>query len=217
LVVEPFVPGQFINVGMMVDGARIKRSYSLASAPGAPAELYLVRVEDGQLTPRLFELGVGDEIELTTSGTGHFVLDEVPDSAHRLWLIATGTGLAPYVSMLREGTVQRRFETIVVVHGVRYPRDLGYREELEAWAHRGDIVYVPTATRQAAPGVLEGRLPALLRGGALEQPAPLDAEGHVMLCGNPAMIVDMAAALEERGLRKHRRRRPGHFSFEKYW
>ncbi|MEM6786653.1 MAG: ferredoxin--NADP reductase [Myxococcota bacterium] len=230
---EEFVPGRFVNVGLEIDGALVKRSYSLGSAPNAPPELYLVRVEGGALTPRLHDLGPGDELLVNPHAAGFFTLDEVPD-ARDLWMLATGTGIAPFLSMLRAGAddLRRRFERIVVVHGVRFLRDLGYRAELEALAARGTITYVPATTREPATagvdaddvatrmGPLRGRLPHLIESGALATRVGVDlsaAHSHVMLCGNPAMIDAAATVLAARDMVKHRRRRPGHVTFEKYW
>lgn len=217
--IDNFVPGRFLNVGLEVDGELVKRSYSLGSPPGAPPEFYLVRVEGGALTPPLYELGVGDDVLVSPRAAGFFTLDEVPN-ARDLWMVATGTGIAPYVSMLRAGEGLDRFERIVVVHGVRHLADLGYRTELETMAAEGKLTYLPACTRESAEGVLDGRLPERLTDGGLEARAGVEvtpAHSHVMLCGNPGMIDGIVATLKTRDMSKHRRRRPGHISFEKYW
>jgi ferredoxin--NADP+ reductase len=138
-------------------------------------------------------------------------------------MVATGTGLAPYLSMLRQGDALQRFERVVVVHGVRRTDELAYREELERLGaeHAGTLAYVAAVSRDPEAGsVQHGRVTALLQSGALESAAgvSLSAErSHVLLCGNPEMIGDMSALLEARGLDKHRQRRPGHVSNESYW
>lgn len=221
-----FVPGQFVNLGLDVDagsgGPRIKRSYSLASPPGAPTEVYLSLVEGGALTPALFERGPGDRVWLDDRALGFFTLEHVPP-AGRAWLLATGTGLGPFLSMLRSESIWQRFERIVLVQGVRYVAHLGYAEELQRIAAErgGQLIYLPLVTREAPPpGGLAGRLPTLIESGALEQrvgltfAAPTD---HVLMCGNPAMISEVQAVLGGRGLIKHRPRKPGHISFESYW
>lgn len=216
---EAFTAGQFVNVGLTLDGTFVKRSYSLASAPHLPAELYLVVVPGGALTPHLYELGIGDRVQMSSQGSGLFTLQHVPD-AREAWLVCTGTGLAPYLSMMREGEIFRRFETIVLVHAVRHGHDLSYREEIEALVDARGIRYLPVVSREDCPGCLQGRIPALLRDGTLERRADLALapdRSHVLLCGNPGMIADMVAALGERGMKKHRRRDPGHITFEKYW
>lgn len=214
-----FSPGQFINVGLIIDGELVKRSYSLASAPSAPAELFLVKVDTGALTPRLFTLGVGDTVRVDDVAHGFFTLEHVPD-ARVLWLIATGTGLGPFMSMIRSGRLWSRFERVVVVHGTRVSEHLGYRDELEQLAERRPLCYLPILTREHHEEILHGRIPAAIRAGTLETASgekldPIDT--HVMLCGNPGMIADTIACLGERGMSKHRTRKPGHITTEKYW
>src|SRR5690606_5719268 len=116
---EAFVPGQFLNVGLDVDGTFVKRSYSLASAAHQPAELFLVLVPGGALTPHLHALGLGDRVKVSSHGAGVFTLEHVPD-AREAWLICTGTGLAPYLSMMRSGEIFSRFDEIVLVQAVRF-------------------------------------------------------------------------------------------------
>lgn len=216
--VLPFSPGQFVNVGLDLSGDFVRRSYSIASAPEAPLELYLVKVEGGALTPHLYELGVGATVRIDDKPYGVFTLEHVPD-ADVLWLVASGTGLGPYVSMLRSGRLWPRFATVVLVHGARYAAHLGYRDELTALAERRPFRYVPMVTRERHEDLLNGRIPAGLESGVIEKAAghALDTASHVMLCGNPRMIADTISVLERRGLKKHRTRAPGHISTEKYW
>jgi ferredoxin/flavodoxin---NADP+ reductase len=216
-----FRPGQFMNLGLHLPSGFVSRSYSLASAPGAPLEVLLARVGDGALTPALFELQPGAAVFLDAKPQGFFTFDYVPP--HReLWLLATGTGLGPFLSMLRSGAAFERAERVVLVHGTRGAAELAHRTELEALvAERGGAFrYVPVLSRHPEPELLQGRLTAALGSGDLERRAetPLSAESaHVMLCGNPAMIDDVIAQLAERGLKRHRQRSPGHITTEKYW
>ncbi len=218
--IEPHEPGQFLNIGLRLDRQVVRRAYSLASPPGAPPEFYLVRVAGGALTPALYDLALGDEIEIDPHPQGFFVVSEVP-AARDLWLVCTGTGLGPYLAMLRHGEVLRRFESVTLVHGVRGVRELGYRDELEALA-RADVRfrYLAVLSRESVDGMVHGRITAALDGGELERAAGRTLapdSSQVMLCGNPAMIADMMARLGQRGLEKHRRRKPGHITVEKYW
>lgn len=218
----PFRAGQFVSLALEANGERTARSYSMASAPGEPLAFYLTLVADGALTPRLFALGEGDRLLVNPLAAGNFTLERVPD-ARVLWLIATGTGLGPYVSMLRTAEPWSRFERLVVVHGVRAPDHLAYREELagRSAAHEGRLTCVPLVSRDpAASGVLHGRITTALESGALEEAAgaSLDPEtSQVLLCGNPGMIGEMQALLATRGLQRNRRRAPGHVTVEKYW
>jgi ferredoxin--NADP+ reductase len=216
-----FRPGQFMNLGLQLPAGFVSRSYSLASAPGQELEVLLARVGEGALTPALFELVPGAVVTLDPKPQGFFTFDYVPPHRH-LWLLATGTGLGPFLSMLRSGEAFARAERVVLAHGTRGPTELAHREELEALTHErpGAFTYVPVLSREREPGQLEGRITSALTSGALEQRAalPLSAEtAHVLLCGNPAMIEDVTTHLAERGLRRHRQRAPGHITTEKYW
>ncbi len=216
-----FVPGQFFNVGLDVGGTRVRRAYSAASAPNAPLEFVISRVPSGQLTPSLFEVRPGEEIQVDDGATGFFTLDFLPPGVSDLWLVATGTGIGPYISMLRAGALDQ-YQRVVLVHGVRHVAELTYGAELASFCQRANRFYVPTVTGadEVAPGGLHGRIPALIASSSLEDAAgvALDPErSHVLLCGNPDMIKDAMAALEQRGLRRHKRREPGHITTEKYW
>lgn len=219
--VGPFKPGQFLNLGLPLGEEPIFRAYSLASAPGAPLEFFLSEVESGTFTPSLFQTRVGDPVLVDPMPHGFFTLDWVPE-AEELWLIATGTGLGPFISMLRSGEPQRRFRRVVVVHGVRRAAHLAYAAEIGALAKalEGRLVWVPLVSRDTPPpGALAGRVTTALVEGRLEAVAgPLLAErAHVMLCGNPEMVDEMFELLAARGMRRHRARKPGHITVEKYW
>jgi ferredoxin--NADP+ reductase len=219
---SPCIPGQFINLGLDLGGGRVKRSYSLASAPGQPCEVYLSLVSGGALTPALFERAAGDAVWLDDRALGFFTLEHVP-KAERAWLLATGTGLGPFLAMLRSPTIWQRFSHVVLCHGVRHVSHLGYAEELSRLAreHEGQLDYLPLLTGDPPPaGGLSGRLPALIESGQLEARVGLrfdPALDHVLLCGNPGMISEVQAVLGARGLDKHRPRKPGHITIESYW
>lgn len=217
-VAKDFEPGQFATLGLVVDGETVKRAYSVASAPGRPLEFFIVQVDGGKLSPRLWALEPGQTVWVRDRIAGLFTLRDTEDGG-TLWLVSTGTGLAPYISMLRQGDVLQRFDRIVVVHGVRHASQLAYREELEAFA--GDrVTYVPCLSRDDAPGCLRGRVTSLFHSGALEEYVGdrLESEGHhVMLCGNPDMVVDAVTMLEARGLQVRKPRRPGQIHLERYW
>lgn len=210
-----------MNLGLSLPSGFVSRSYSLASAPGEELEVLLARVGEGALTPALFSLAPGSELSLDPKPQGFFTFDYVPP--HReLWMLATGTGLGPFISMLRSGEPFTRAERVMLVHGTRSAAELAYRAELEALVaqRRGAFVYVPVLSRNYEPDLLQGRLTGALASGELEKRAgaKLDAAAsHLMLCGNPAMIDEVTAQLAERGLQRHRQRKPGHITTEKYW
>lgn len=218
--VEPFVSGQFLMLGLQVGEEFVKRAYSVASCAGQPPEFYIALVEDGELTPSLYQLQPGDPVGITRSAQGHFTLEYVVD-APALWFISTGTGLAPFIAMMRTEEPWRRFGKVIVVHGVRHSADLAYQEELAAHsaAHPGQLVYIPTVTRDPdAQGVLHGRIPGLLdqmqeRAGVALAPDT----SQVLLCGNPAMIKDLETWFNERGMPRNKKSRPGNVTTERYW
>lgn len=212
-----FEAGQFVRIALDISAERIARPFSFVNPPSEPVhEFYGIVVPEGPLSPRLARLQAGDALYVATNPAGFLVLSEVPD-ARTLWLVSTGTGIAPFLSMLRTEAPWKRFENVVLVHAVRHARELVYRELIASIPR---VKYVPFASREEAAGALSGRIPAAIRDGRLEAAAgqALSAEGsHVMLCGNPDMLRDATAALQERGLRKHRRRAPGHITVESFW
>jgi ferredoxin--NADP+ reductase len=217
-----FEAGQFVRLALDVGGERIARPFSFVNAPADPVlEFYGVIVPEGPLSPRLARLAAGDALYVAPNPSGFLVLSEVPD-AEALWLLSTGTGLAPFLSILRTETPWRRYASVVLVHGVRFARELVYRETIEAVARaRGArFRYLGFVSREQAPGSLSGRIPAAIEDGRLERAAGLalaPATSQVMLCGNPDMLKDAGAALAARGMKKHRRRSPGQITVESFW
>jgi ferredoxin--NADP+ reductase len=217
-----FDAGQFVRIALDIDGERVARAFSLVNAPDEPLlEFYGIVVPQGPLSPRLARLEAGDRLFVASNPAGFLVLKELPD-AETLWLMATGTGIAPFVSMLRAGTPWQRFKSVVLVQAVRHAPELVYRDEVDrARAKHGPrFRYVPVVSREDVPGTLRGRIPALLDDGRLEAAAGLELApeaSQVMLCGNPDMLKDTTAALAGRGLRKNRRRAPGQITVESFW
>ena len=221
-----FTAGQFAKLALPAPpGSKepmLGRPYSFVNPPGAPAhEFYLVVVPEGPLSPRLAALVPGDRLWLLARANGFFTIDEVPP-APSLWCLATGTGLGPFLSMLRTPAMWQRFPRVVLVHAVRYARELVYAEEIAgiARAHPDAFRFVSVVSREVRPEALRGRIPALLADGQLEARAGLALgpdTAHAMLCGNPQMVDDTQALLGERGMRRHRRREPGHITVETYW
>jgi ferredoxin/flavodoxin---NADP+ reductase len=216
-----FEAGQFVRIALDVAHQRVARPFSFVNPPQDPVlEFFGVTVPQGPLSPRLARLRAGDRLYVAHNPAGFLTLSEVPD-AESLWLIATGTGLAPFLSILRTEAPWMRFRTVVLVHAVRHARELVYQEIVSrVRSTRPDFRYVTFVSREAAPGSVSGRIPAAVRDGRLERAAALQlapGTSQVMLCGNPEMLKDASAALAERGLRKHRRRSPGHITVESFW
>ncbi|MDX1375448.1 MAG: ferredoxin--NADP reductase [Burkholderiales bacterium] len=217
-----FEAGQFVKIALDVDGERVARPFSFVNPPAdAVLEFYGVIVPDGPLSPRLARLGAGEALHVATNPSGFLVLSEVPD-AQTLWLMSTGTGIAPFLSILADEAVWQRFASVVLVHAVRRAAELTYRERLDALGARvGErLRVVSMVSREAARGALAGRIPAAIADGRLAAAAgrALSVAGsQVMLCGNPAMIRDASEALKALGMRKHRRRSPGQITVETFW
>jgi ferredoxin--NADP+ reductase len=237
----PFEAGQYAVLGLLGREPRvpeadpedpappadtlIRRAYSVASSSleRGHAEFFVNLVASGTLTPRLLALPHGGRIWLSAKATGMFTLNRVaPDKA--VVLVATGTGLAPYVSMLRTILVRETTRRFVVLHGARYSWDLGYRGELESLSRlRPNLVYIPSITRpERDPHFvgLTGRVQSLLADGVVERQAdvPLDpSKAEVFLCGNPDMIVEAKGLLVERGYVQDKGREPGTLHVEEYW
>ena len=206
----------------------IKRAYSIASSSKQREylEFYVTMVRSGELTPRLFALQPGGRLWLGPSVTGHFTLDGVPPEAD-LYLLATGTGLAPYMSMLETELAQpTSSRNVVIAHGAWNSWDLGYRPELEMMARRHDHVsYIPSITPQEPDETWKGEtgyLQEQLEDGRLERLSgvPLDPERtHVFLCGHPLMIQEVTRVLLDRGFTQWSKRKnpEGTIHTEKYW
>lgn len=241
-----FTAGQYCVLGLPPDAARaeasgddpplnekerqrmIRRAYSIASSSkaGEYLEFYISLVHSGGLTPRLFALGKGDRVWLGPKPTGLFTLDSVTPTAS-LFLISTGTGLAPYVSMLRSDLLEQvERPKVVVAHGARYSWDLGYRGELEALARQYPerLCYVPSITRPDEDPDWQGEtgyLQEQIKSGRLEARAGVSltpGNCHVFLCGNPTMIDQTTEMLEGRGFSVWSRKNlEGQIHLEKYW
>jgi len=215
-----FEAGQFVRLALDIDGERIARPFSFVNPPADPVhEFYGIVVPEGPLSPALARLQPGDTLYLAPNPAGFLVLSEVPD-AETLWLVSTGTGIAPFLSILRTEAPWRRFRSVVLVHAVRHAKELVYRDLILEISRKQKLRYVSFVSREPHPGALSGRIPAAVRDGRLERAAGLEIapeSSQVLLCGNPDMLKDATAALVERGLRKHRRRNPGQISVESFW
>jgi ferredoxin--NADP+ reductase len=237
-----FTPGQFAVLGLPGAAVRcpesdqeqplpdpdriVLRAYSIASSSVARQylEFYITLVHSGSLTPRLFHLGIGDPVWLGPRITGRFTLDDVPAGAS-VALIATGTGIAPYMSMVRTILGQQDRRGIAVIHGARHSWDLGYSSELIALERVCPVFsYIPIVSApdgEPVPwGGLTGYAQDAWKGGVLAdkwgfQPTPADT--HVLLCGNPTMIQTMEGILQEEGYAEHTPKSPGQYHVEKYW
>jgi ferredoxin--NADP+ reductase len=204
----------------------IRRAYSAASSSLDEhyLEFYVSLVRSGSLTPRLFALKRGDGLWLSPKMTGMFTMDKVPADQH-IVLIATGTGLAPYMSMLRSHLSEQNDSRVLVVHGANHSWDLGYRAELSTMQRlTSRLTYVPIVSKPEEELVpwngLTGFIHDFWGGEALVrawQFAPSPSTTHVFLCGNPLMIEAMFKVLGAQGYVEHTSKQPGQIHLEKYW
>ncbi len=221
-----FRSGQFIMMGLENEGRPLLRAYSLASAHyEEELEFFSIKVPDGPLTSRLQHLEVGDEVIVGRKPTGTLLIDNLREGRN-LFLLGTGTGLAPYLSIIKDPETYDRFERVVVVHGCRWVSDLAYgdfisnelpNDEFVGESAQAKLSYYPTITRE--PFRNQGRISALLGSGKLSDdlglPAIDRANDRFMLCGSPAMLADIRAILDERGFEEGNHGEPGDYVIEK--
>ncbi|UDG80014.1 ferredoxin--NADP(+) reductase [Candidatus Steffania adelgidicola] len=221
--ISPFTAGQFTKLGLDIDGKKVQRAYSYVNPPcNYNLEFYLISVPKGTLSPALQVLQPGNSLMLTKESAGFFVLNEIPP-CENLWMLATGTAIGPYLSILEQGEGLERFKQIILVHAVRFSQDLSYLPKvLELKQRYNNKLRVQTVvSRERILGSLTGRFPKLIADGSLEEALDLrlNAENsHVMLCGNPQMVRNTQKFLmESRRMRKHFKYKPGHITSEHYW
>lgn len=223
-----FENGQFVMIGLDIDGKLLLRAYSIASANYEDElEFLSIKVPDGALTSRLQHIEVGQELILSTRPTGTLVADYLKPGKH-LYFLATGTGLAPFMSIIKDPNIYEKYEKIILVHGVRYISELAYKEticnELPTNEFFGDLVkekliYYPTVTREAfSTKEHQQRITTLLAQNILTKEIELPdldpSSDRVMLCGNQAMLDDTISILTSKGFKKATSREQGDYVIE---
>ena len=224
-----FTPGQFARIGVRDrdNDTTIWRAYSIASASyDEHLEFFSVVVPGGAFTSRLATLREGDPILVERKSYGFLTTDRF-DSGHDLWMLATGTGLAPFLSILHEFDTWESYDNLVLVQSVRTQPELAYEDLIRGFekseyyaqfAHK--LRYARIVTREPVPGTLRDRVTKLLASGVLEENVGIKLDldrSRIMLCGNPEMVEDSRALLTSRGFRVSRRGEPGHLAVENYW
>jgi ferredoxin/flavodoxin---NADP+ reductase len=221
-----FQNGQFAMIGLEVDGRPLLRAYSMASANHEEQlEFFSIKVADGPLTSRLQKIREGDTILVGRKATGTLIADNL-FPGKRLLLLSTGTGLAPFASLIKDPDVYDRYEHIVLVHGCRQVAELAYGEEVVRNLQEDELfgpllaeklVYYPTVTRE--PFRNRGRITDLITSKQLFDDigqAPLNLEGdRIMMCGSPAMLEELRQMFDARGFIEGSHSEPGHFVIEK--
>lgn len=221
-----FSNGHFTMIGLRVDGKPLLRAYSIVSANYEDhLEFLSIKVPDGPLTSRLQHIEVGDSVIVGKKPTGTLVVDYLLPGK-RLYLLSTGTGLAPFMSIIRDPETYDKFEQVVLVHGVRQADELAYHElitkhlpahELIGDLVRSQLLYYPTVTRESYKHM--GRITELIENGKLFTDLglpPLNlVDDRVMICGSPGMLRDLKVILEQRGFAEGNTSTPGHFVIER--
>lgn len=219
--------GQFVSIALADDaGKPIARPYSLVNEPSEGyCEIFFNRVDNGPLTPRLQQLKVGDTVSVAERAAGFLVLSQV-QNAPQLWLLATGTGLGPFLSILKTREPWMRFDQVVLVHGIRDNSEVAYLDDLKALQndHPQQFQYHHSITREPKSTLIQSatltmRIPSALADGSLESLCGLSISAkstQVLVCGNPSMVADCCAVLETKGLKKNRRREAGQITTEVY-
>lgn len=224
-----FTPGHYTRLGLGADDDMVWRPYSLTSARDDDfLEFIAVLVPGGAFSERLRHLKPGDTIGVDKIAYGFLTVDQLAPGRD-LWLLASGTGLGPFVSILRDPTVWQNFERLVLVHSVRHSSELAWREEIDSLraalpaafpAATAKLGYIPVVTREPGATALAERIPLLLADGRLEAAAGTRlslADSRLMVCGNPELAKELRQFLTERGYATNRRGVPGQMAFEKYW
>ena len=218
--------GQFTMIGLPVDGRPLMRAYSMVSPHYEDTlEFLSIKVPDGPLTSRLQHIQPGDSIYVGRKASGTLLIQNLLPG-RRLYLLGTGTGLAPFMSIVQDPDVYEKFEKVVLVHGCREVQELAYQDRIckdlpeNEWFGdlvSGKLAYFPTVTRETYRN--QGRIPALIESNQLFEKLDLpvlDMEhDRFMLCGSPAMLKDTQAILEERGFTEGNMSRPGHYVIER--
>lgn len=230
-----FNAGQYARLGLAIGDQMVWRAYSIVSSPDDNfLEYYGVIVPDGLFTGKLDLIQPGDTVWTDKQSYGFMTPDRFSDGED-LWMLATGTGIGPFISILRDSAVWKQFRRLLLVHCVRNANELSYQEELNFLKQSSakkqtepcaEFLLIQTVTREKSEAemlkaeILHGRITTLLEDGSLEKHAGCqitEESSRIMLCGNPAMIEETRKILHSRGLRPCRRAVPGQFVTENYW
>ncbi|CAL4325712.1 Flavodoxin/ferredoxin--NADP reductase [Buchnera aphidicola (Eriosoma lanigerum)] len=222
--INAFLSGQFTKLAMIdIHGKKIQRAYSYVNAShNTNLEFYITLVQTGLLTNYLYKKKINDSIIINQNSFGFFTINEI-QHCEILWMIATGTGIGPYLSILQEEKWIHKFYKIVLIHSVRYKHDLIYLPVIHKLQkkYKNRIILETIVTRDTSKQFLHDRIPTLINNHTLEKKIKLDINihtSHVMLCGNPNMIKETQFLLQEkRHLTKNLRKKPGHITTENYW
>ena len=221
-----FENGHFVMIGLLIDKKPLLRAYSIVSPNYADElEFFSIKVPDGPLTSQLQKIKVGDELLVSKKPTGTLVADYLLPGRN-LYLLATGTGLAPFLSIIQDPIIYERFEKVILVHGVRYCSELAYQGFIEGELLENEffgeeikqkLTYYPTVTRE--PFKNNGRITDLLTSGKLfhdlQESKPNIESDRFMICGGPSMLKQLCQILDDRGFQMSRHGKQAHYTIER--
>lgn len=221
--INTFIAGQFAKLGLLINGKKVHRAYSYVNEPiNSDLEFYFVVISKGKFSSIIYTLKSGDNIMISKKSYGFFILNKIP-SCDYLWMISTGTGIGPYLSILKNGKNLKRFKKIILINSVRYIKDISYISQirnLQKFYNKKLIVQI-LISKEKKYGFLTGRIPDLIYNGLLELSVGFRINfknTHIMLCGNPYMIYDTCNLLKKfKGMDKNSIFKHGSITVEQYW
>lgn len=222
--VDTFIAGQYTKIGLKINNKIIQRAYSYLNSPNNPnLEFYITKIISGKLTTLLHSLTLNDTLMISKESYGKFVLNEIPNHRSNLWMIASGTGISPYLSILdSQDKKLEQFSKIVLVHAVQYSKNLNYLLKMINLKklYNGKLIIQTILSQEQSNRSLYGRIPILIKNNLLEKSIGLylNNNSHVMLCGNPQMIIDTNNILYKKyGMTFHSKNNIGQITKERYW
>lgn len=222
--VNEFLAGQFARIGMKINNKLIQRAYSYINSPNSlNLEFYITTVPSGILTNILYNLNIGNDLIISKESYGRFTLNTIPN-CRNLWMIATGTGISPYLSILESFDKKLNPITkIILIHATQYAKNLNYLYKMIKLQklYQGKLLIQTILSQERSSNSLHGHIPNLIENDQLEKTIGISlnsTNSHVMLCGNPNMIHDTKKILNKKyGMKEHSSRYNGHITQERYW
>ncbi|QJC32863.1 FAD-binding oxidoreductase [Enterobacteriaceae endosymbiont of Donacia semicuprea] len=223
--VNNFIAGQFTKLALKINGKKIQRVYSYINSPkNKNHEFYISNIRGGKLTPYLYKLKINDEIMISKNALGIFTLNNI-NICKNLWMLSTGTGIGPYLSILQDDICFEKFQKIILVHSIRYINDFNYLNIVnkikKKYNNKFKIQIVLTRNNNVNNSILYGYIPDLIKNGNLEKKIGIKIDkkdSHIMLCGNPNMIKETRRILEiDKNLSRNLSNQNGNITSEQYW
>lgn len=222
--VNTFIAGQYTKIGLKINNKIVHRPYSYINAPNNPnLEFYITKIISGKLTTALHSLKLNDTLMISKESYGQFILNKIPNHRSNLWMIASGTGISPYLSILESQDKKlKQFSKIVLIHAVRYSKNLNYLLTMIKLKklYNGKLIIQTILSQEQSNYSLHGRIPMLIQNDLLEKTIGLylNNDSHIMLCGNPQMIIDTKNILYKKyGMIFYSKHNTGHITTERYW